>query len=172
MVRRWGISTAVMVVLVLALPVMGQDKDSTKSEKPWSFYKLSMTVREMDGTKTVSSRTYDFTQRNGEWGQLRVGSRIPVSTGAGNNSQFQYVDVGLNVDSRVQERDNDLGFDWRLNLSSAAADQNPTGQPVIRNVSSNGQTLLTLNKASVMTSVDDLNSAHKFVFEVTATKLK
>lgn len=173
MVRRWGLITAVILVVAFALPALAQDKDTAKSpEKAWSFYKLSMTVREMDGSKTVSSRTYDFTQRSGDWGQLRVGSRIPVATGAGNNSQFQYVDVGLNVDSRVQERDNDLAFDWRLNLSSAAADQNPTGQPVIRNVSSNGQTLVNVGKPAVMTSVDDMNSTHKFVFEVTATKLK
>jgi hypothetical protein len=153
---------------------MAQDKDaSTTREKAWAFYKLTMTVRELDGTKLLSSRSYDFTQRSGDWGQLRVGSRVPIATGtAAGNTQFQYLDVGLKVDSRVEDRDNDVAFDWRLDLSSAAADQNPTGQPVIRNVSSNGQTLLAIGKPVVMTSVDDTSSTHKFVFEVTATKLK
>jgi hypothetical protein len=173
MVRRWTLITA--VILCLAMPLLAQDADAAKArEKAWSFYKLSMTVREVDGAKTISSRTYDFTQRSNEWGQLRVGSRVPVVTGTTGNSmaQWQYIDVGLKVDSKVQERDNDVAFDWRLDLSSAAAESNPTGQPVIRNVSSNGQTLLAIGKPVVMTTVDDMNSTHKFVFEVTASKLK
>jgi hypothetical protein len=175
MVRRWAVILAVLFTVAMIVPMVGaaQDKDTQKSpEKAWSFYKLTITVREADGGKVLSSRSYDFTQRAGEWGQLRVGSRVPISTGAGTNTQFQYIDIGLKIDSRVQERDNDLAFDWRLELSSAAADQNPTGQPVIRNVSSNGQTLLATGKPVVMTAVDDMNSTHKFVFEVTATKVK
>jgi hypothetical protein len=174
MVRRWGVMLAVMLAVAMVLPLAAQDKDTPKApEKAWAFYKLTMTVRETDGGKVLSSRSYDFTQRSGDWGQLRVGSRVPVATNSGSQStQYQYVDVGLKVDSRVQERDNDLAFDWRLELSSAAADPNPPGQPVIRNVSSNGQTLLAPGKPVVMTAVDDMNSTHKFVFEVTAAKVK
>lgn len=174
MVRTWGVITAFLFALILALPVSAQDT-AGKADKPWTFYKLTMTVREMDGTKIINSRSYEFTQRSSEWGNLRVGSRVPITTGSGpngSNMQFQYIDVGLKVDSRVQERDSDIAFDWRLELSSAAADPNPPGQPIIRNVSSNGQTLLTIGKPVVMTSVDDTNTTHKFVFEIMATKLK
>jgi hypothetical protein len=175
MVRRWGAMLAFILTVAMLVPVLGsaQDKESSKpADGAWGFYKLTMTVREMDGGKTLSSRSYEFTQRSGEWGNLRVGSRVPVTTGPGNNAQFQYVDIGLKIDSRVQERENDSTFDWRLDLSSAAAETNPTGQPVIRNVSSSGQTLLAMGKPVVMTAVDDMNSTHKFVFEVTATKVK
>ncbi len=172
MVRTWGVLTAFLLGVMIALPLAAQDTGA-KADKPWTFYKLTMTVREMDGTKIINSRSYEFTQRSSEWGNLRVGSRVPVATGSGSsNLQFQYIDVGLKVDSRVQERDNDIAFDWRLELSSAAADPNPPGQPVIRNVSSTGQTLLTIGKPVVMTSVDDTNTTHKFVFEIMASKLK
>lgn len=174
MVRRWGLTLA--VIFALALPMFAQDKDAVKSpDKAWIFFKFVINVREMDGAKLISSRSYEFTQRTGDWGgQLRVGSRVPVVTGTSGSStaQWQYVDIGFKIDSRVQERDNDVSFDWRLELSSAAAEVNPTGQPVIRTVSSNGQTLLVPGKPIVMTSVDDMNSTHRFVFEVTATKVK
>lgn len=167
---------AILFAFCIALPQVSpaQEKETGKPvEKPWTFYKLTMTVREMDGAKTLNSRTYEFSQRSGEWGQLRVGSRVPVATGPANSTtQYQYLDVGLKVDSRVQERDNDVAFDWRLELSSAASSQSEGLPPVIRNVSSNGQTMLSMGKPVMLTSVDDTSSTHKFVFEVTTAKVK
>jgi hypothetical protein len=172
MLRRFGLITAIVAVLALAYPALAQEAEKSKSDS-WSFYKLQINVREIDGSKTLNSRSYDLNQRAGEWGQLRVGSRVPVATGTagGPNTQYQYVDIGLNIDSRVQDHNGEVSFDWRLNLSSAAPDPSPGG-PVVRNVQSNGQTLLAIGKPVVMTTVDDLNSTHKFVFEVTATKVK
>ncbi|MGE5112152.1 MAG: hypothetical protein ACM3JB_14915 [Acidobacteriaceae bacterium] len=174
MVRRWGMITAFILTLALGLPLLAQDKpkenDAPKPESPWSFYKLTLTVREMDGTKTVSSRSYDFSQRSGFWGNLRVGSRVPILDSHNNLSSFQ--DIGLNVDSRIEERDNGVAFDWRLELTSLATESPATWPAVVRKVSSSGDTLLTLGKPTAMTTVDDLNSTHKFVFEVTGTKLK
>ncbi len=170
MVRRSGIM--LMLVLALTLGAMAaQDAekkasaDAVRAQKAWSFYKLDLTVRELDGTKVVNSRTYTLTQRSDEWGQLRVGSRIPTEKAG-------YMDVGLNLDSRVQDREDATAFDWRLDLSSLAAETGPNGLPVVRQVKSNGSTLLTVGKPIVMSTVDDLSSTHKFVFEVTATKLK
>ncbi len=169
MVRRGGF--VLMLVLALIAGVMAQDTekkvstDAARVQKAWAFYKLDLTVRELDGTKVLNSRTYTLTQRSDEWGQLRVGSRIPTEKAG-------YMDVGLNLDSRVQDRDDATAFDWRLDLSSLAAENGPNGLPVVRQVKSNGQTLLTIGKPTVMSTVDDLSSTHKFVFEVTATKVK
>ena len=175
MLRRFGLITAIVTILALALPAMAQEAEKSKSDS-WSFYKLQINVREIDGSKTLNSRSYDLNQRAGEWGQLRVGSRVPIQTGSvevggKQSTQFQYLDIGLNIDSRVQDHNGEAAFDWRLNLSSAAPDPGPFG-PVVRNVQSNGQTILAMGKPVVMTTVDDLNSTHKFVFEVTATKVK
>ena len=175
MLRRLGLITTFISVLALVVPALAQEAEKPKSDS-WSFYKLQINVREIDGSKTLNSRSYDLNQRTGEWGQLRVGSRVPVQTGSidvggKQRTEFQYVEIGLNIDSRVQDRNGEVSFDWRLNLSSAAPEPSPIG-PVIRNVQSNGQTLLAMGKPVVMTTVDDLNSTHKFVFEVTATKVK
>ena len=183
MVRRHGLMWMLVVALALTGVTAAQDNDKkadvARPEKPASFYKLDLTVREMDGAKALNSRAYVVTQRSGDWGQLRVGSRVPIVTGSISNSssnpvntQWQYIDIGLNLDSRVQEKDEALAFDWRMELSSVAADPGAAGQPVIRQVKNNGQTILSIGKPVVMATVDDLSSSHKFVFEVTATKLK
>lgn len=93
-----------------------------------------------------------------------------------NANQFQYFDVGLNLDSRLRERNDILSMDWRLELSSVASEGATPGQissqPIVRSVKNNGQTILPLGKPVVMSSIDDTSSTHKFVFEVTATKVK
>lgn len=180
MVRRLGLVVVVLAMLMSAV-ALAQETERAKAappERPWSFYKLDITMREMDGSKVVNSRTYNIGQRVDEWGQLRVGSRLPVVTGTftsegKEHNQIQYFDIGLNVDSRLQEREGTLALDWRLELSSVAGQNNETAsQPVVRTVKNNGQTILTPGKPVVMASVDDLSSTHKFVFEVTATKVK
>ena len=170
MVRRCGLYVMTILVVLMFTGISSAQEnekkvstDAARTEKStWSFYKLDLAVKEMDGTKTLNTRNYTLTQRVGDWGQLRVGSRFPNVP----------VEVGLNLDSRVQERDDVLAFDWRLELSSIAPETGANGNPIIRNVKSNGQAMLAQGKPVLMTSVDDLNSTHKFVFEVTAIRLK
>ncbi len=178
MVRRWGMIVAFILTLAMALPMMAQDKDNKATKAPdkaLAFYKLDLAVREMDGSKVMNTRNYTINQKGDDWGRFRVGSRIPVSTATGTSSsmtQWQYIDVGLNADCHIVESDPGPTLIWTIELSSVAPEAGAAGQPVIRNVRSQGQTLLTLNKPIVLSNTDDLSSTHKFVFEVTATKLK
>lgn len=171
MMRRFGLVLMLAFTLAITGTLLAQDAEK-KAAAPaaradrdtWSFYKLDLTVREMDGAKALNSRTYTITQRSNEWGQLRVGSRVPSGPG--------YIEVGLNLDSRVQDREDVTAFDWRLEMSSLASEPSGNNPPVVRQVRNNGQTLLTFGKPVLMATVDDTSSNHKFVFEVTATKLK
>lgn len=178
MVRRFGL--VVMLCMALAFTVTASAQDSEKKASPEmvrvekgasSFYKLDLTVKEMDGAKALNSRTYNIAQAVDEWGQLRVGSRMPISTNPG-SSQWQYFDVGLNMDSKLRERDGVVSLDWRLELSSVPSENPGAPAPVVRNLKNNGQTILAVGKPTLLTSVDDLSSSHKFIFEVTATKVK
>jgi hypothetical protein len=169
MVRRWGRIAAFILVVAMTLPVMGQDKDADKAKaQPWAFYKMDLTVREMDGTKTLSTRTYNLTQRESYWGMLRVGNRLPITDKNGN---FQYIDIGLNLDSQIQGRDDDVALNWRMEFSSVAPELSE-GKPVVRSVKNDGQTLLIPGKQVQLSSIDDVNTSHRFVFELTATKVK
>lgn len=179
MVRRWGRVSALLLTIALVLPVMAQDKDSKEagktSDKRSAFYKLDLAVREMDGNKVMNTRNYTINQKGDDWGRFRVGSRIPIATSGATASapaQIQYIDVGLNADCHIIESDPGPTLSWTIELSSVAPETGAGGQPVFRNVRSQGQTLLTLDKPTVLSNTDDLSSTHKFVFEVTATKIK
>jgi hypothetical protein len=176
MVRRWGMITTLILTAVMTLPVMAQDKNAANpSEQPVTFYKLDLVVREMDGNKIVNARNYTINQRGDDWGRFRVGSRIPISVSSSNSTtpgSLQYIDVGLNADCHILETVEGPTLNWTIDLSSVAPETVANGQPVIRNVRSQGQTILSFNKPVILSSSDDLSSTHKFVFEVTATKIK
>ncbi len=164
MVRRWGLVIVAAVMLTALAFAQEQEKAKAAAPEGGSFYKLNLTVREMDGNKILNSRSFDLSGRANEWSRIRVGTRVPSGT--------NFVDLGLNADFRIMEVDGAPFASWTIDLSSAAAETAPNGQPVIRNVRSQGYSLLTLGKPTVLSSSDDLNSAHKFVFEVTATRVK
>jgi hypothetical protein len=173
MVRRWGVIAAVILMVAVVLPMVAQEKDekdpAKTPDKVTSFYKLDLTVREMDGSKVVSTRNYTLNQLSGSWARFRVGSKIPIG---GSGAATQYIEVGLNADCHIMESESGPFLNWTIDLSSVAPETVASGQPVIRNVRSSGQTTLSFNKPIVLSSSDDLNSTHKFVFEVTATKVK
>lgn len=174
MVRRCGL--LVLVVVMLAAVSFAQDSakkasaDAAKAEKTaWSFYRLDLTVREMDGPKVVNSRSYTLSGRSDEWTRIRIGSKIPVNT---SQTGVQYMDVGLNVDARLYEFDSGPALGWTIDFSSLAPESVANGQPVVRSVRSQGYSQLVMGKPVLLSSSDDLNSSHKFVFEVTAMKVK
>lgn len=179
MVRRCGLWMMMLMVALIFTGVSSAQDNEKKIEKaagvskmdrdPSSFYKLDLTVREMDGSKPVNARAYTLNSRANEWSRFRVGSRIPVNTGNG----ITYVDLGLNADCRLMDNGGEPSLGWTIDLTSAAQETLPTSQqPVIRTVRSQGEIPLTLGKTILLSSSDDLNSTHKFVFEVTATKVK
>jgi hypothetical protein len=173
--RRCGL--LVLVIVMLAAVGLAQDTErkasadaAAKAEKTaWSFYRLDLTVREMDGAKLVNSRSYTLSGRSDEWTRIRIGSKIPVNT---SQTGVQYLDVGLNVDARLFEFDSGPALGWTIDFSSLAPESVANGQPVVRSIRSQGYSQLAIGKPVLLSSSDDLNSTHKFVFEVTATKVK
>jgi hypothetical protein len=85
--------------------------------------RLQVVFTEFEGEKKVSSQPYTFFVNAGEPGrtQMRMGVRVPVYTGGKEtNAQFQYIDIGTNIDCRVHAVD---GGQYRteLNLERSSA---------------------------------------------------
>ena len=166
--RRSFKRLAVPVLVIGLLPFAARAEDE-KAES-WRFYKLDFVVRELEGGKTVSTRNYTLMTKSGDWQQLRVGTRVPIST---EEKKVSYTDVGLSVDCRILDGPRNPSLVAKAEISSFAnPDGEKSGTPLMRHVQMNTSAPITLGKPVVISGVDELTSNHRFQLEVTATELK
>jgi len=178
---------AAMILSLAALsaaPVCLFAQDEAPAPKPPDhYYKLNLTVEQTNDTgQVVNTRSYVeiiFTGRESQ--EIRTGSKIPIATGEGNgNTQFQYLDVGVNFDVRsVKEIGDRLGFYLAAEISSVAPTEKPTpglnptlGEPVIRSNKWQSNVLIPIGKPTVVLSGDDLDDKGRMQVEVTATRIE
>ncbi len=141
-------------------------------------YRLTFTITEMDGSNKVNSQHYVVLgDADAPPTDLRLGTKIPIETGASGSStlpalsQITYVDVGLNIHARLQRFAN--GVELSSNISQSAIDShqpNPKS-PVIRQTSLQSTVLLTENKPTVLGTMDELGSNRRLEIQVELTKI-
>src|SRR5215472_1005566 len=89
-------------------------KETPSSEppaaSPTAVYRVEYVVREIEKGKPVNARTYVLMAHSdlkgkAEKAAVRVGSRVPIATGTpkseGAPAQYQYYDVGMNIDCKL-----------------------------------------------------------------------
>ena len=149
------------------------EKQAKSAEKaPGGTYHLDFVVNEIEGSKKVNSRAYSVLLQEGDWGKLRIGSRIPIQQ----ENKVIYMDVGLSLDCHLRESESGLSIDLRLEMNSFAipeqgAAANP-GTPPLRNFRTETKSAISLGRPTVLTSADDMASKRRFQVEVTASKVK
>src|SRR5438270_4558265 len=122
---------------VLAQESAKPQETAKTPEPPAHFYHLEFVVQETgaDG-KPTNSRTYSgtvSTSRTDRGFSTRTGSRVPIATGAfgqgdSKNTQFQYIDVGVNIDARdARDEADKLALSLIVDVSSLAGTQNISG---------------------------------------------
>ena len=165
---RW---LAVPVIVMGLLPIAASAEEG-KGES-WKFFKLDFVVRELDGGKTVSTRNYTLITKSGDWQQLRVGTRVPIST---EENKVQYTDVGLSVDCRILEGPGSGALATKADITSFASPDGEksalNGAPMMRTVQMNALAPITPGKPMVISGADELNSSRRLQLEVTVTELK
>ena len=170
----------VLAIVGLGGVLHGQEGSKTppprvieKAIKPLSVYRLEFTVREVEGGKQLNSRAYTMSVQDGDTGSIRVGNRVPYSVG---KDQFQYYEVGINIDCRLRERENYVLLDnASIEISSIVKDDSTaagTLNPVIRQARARVDAAVTPGKPTMVTTLDDVSSNHRYEVEVTATKVR
>lgn len=160
-----------------------QDKDqqseSTDATSTQKFYRLDYVLREMDGTKEISKRNYTISVRSGNsLRQLRMGSRVPVSTGPAVNDhpQYQYMDVGMNVDTLTREDQHGVWLDVTGELSSIAVNEGASNTsyspPLVRQAKVSGSVPIIPGKSMLVFSADEPTTTRRFELSVTATQVR
>jgi hypothetical protein len=172
------------------------NRSSSAEARSRDTYKLDYTVTELEDGRKLNTRTYSLMcetqprQLGGGgtlWGgaHLRVGSRVPIATvgfapgdkGANPilNTQFQYIDVGMNIDANMFNTDDGgLTLASTVEMSSIAEPTSPTNginNPLIRQLKASTNSLLTPGKPVVLSTADDVGSKRRFEVQVVATKV-
>ena len=168
-----------ILVLLLALPLSGlvlpsaaRGEEAARVDRPRSTFRLDYVLSEVEGGKRTNERTFSMTVNEGSSGQLRSGTRVPITVG---DKGVQYMDVGLKISGRVTERDGDHTLESEIEMSTFAIPEQASeakGNPILRTVNQSLSTRPALGKVALLSTLDDLNSRKRMQVEVTVTRLK
>jgi hypothetical protein len=154
-------------LIVAAVPLLAQEAAPKPPAPPRHFYKLTYVLKEFDEGKVVNQRDFVLTCSTGDRyaSRMRTGSRIPV----GVPDKFSYIDLGVNLDSRLEDEPDGLALEVTAEISSPVGEQ-PAGSvsPSIRQLRTNALAIVAMNKPTALFSIDDPASRHRFELEVTA----
>jgi len=181
-----SIVTLFALLTLSLLPVVSRAQNPSSTAAPEQhFYRLHFAVEEFDaGGKVTNTRSYEeivATPNNSDQ-QIKTGSRVPIATGSYGsstkeslmNTQFQYIDLGVNLDVReVSEHGDRLSFRLKAEISSIArqTEIGGVGEPVIRQNVWDSTLTVPIGKQTLLYSSDDLDSKGKMQVEVTATRV-
>jgi len=185
----WRVPLAVSAGLLLAGSLAAAQETpkaaSPPSEAPAKLafvYRLDFVVRELEGGKRINSRDYSLSAKSHEWASLRVGSRVPAYPYESKGDKgIQYQNAGIDIDCRPEERDDEALLSTRFESTSLVAPQKVAEErgsgavylgPTFRQVRFTGDALVPLGKPTVIATLDDVATNHRYEIEVTVTKVK
>lgn len=191
------VALTILAAIGIVAPMRAQDKPaaSVEMKKAQATLKVGVVVTELDGTKKISSLPYTFyvnTDDNGRGAtsSVRVGLRVPVATGGGGSgaavTQFQYMDIGTNLDCTASSTSDGhfklyLSVD-RSYLTAADDKKSPalaadgvsisSGNPIVQHFSSSYNLMIRDGQTIEATTTTDPISGRVLQVSVTANAVK
>jgi hypothetical protein len=181
------IVTSALVLMFLeaqafAAPQPGKQAQSGQEAKEnasriVAIYRVSYKVSEVENGKSVNSRSYTLMAQPGKTMSVRIGNKVPYttsnSTEKGVVGSVQYWNVGMNIDSTIDDRGENLLVNTKLEMNSLAAKEPQSAlehPPIFNDLRLDDTTSATVGKPAFVGSLDDLASRRHYVIEVTVTK--
>jgi len=159
-------------VLLLTVALAAQERQPPPPPPPpagQTIYRLEYTVTEMEGTKKLQARNYSLQVIDRSDARMRVGNKIPIPTGT---EQVQYMDVGVNIDSRPVTIDaHTVRVRTNIEVSALASTDNAR-RPILRNFNNMVETILPLDKPVLLSSQDEPGTSTTFQVTVVARIVK
>jgi type II secretory pathway component GspD/PulD (secretin) len=150
-------------------------------DHPRRTYRLTYTITEVDDGKRTGTQHYSMVLVSGQRTTMKQGSKVPVATGSiseGGNlatqTQFTYLDIGLNFDATLDESVNGVRLRSKAEQSSLGTDKLIAGvqEPVVRQTVLEGTSILTPGKPLILGSVDIPDSTRRLDIEVVMDVVK
>src|SRR5258708_29890991 len=189
------VALAIFATVGIVLPMRAQEKaPAPEMKKAQINLKVGVVVTEMDGAKKISSLPYTFYVNTDDTGRgstssVRVGLRVPVATGSfspGQPTQFQYMDIGTNLDCAASSTGDGhfklyLSVD-RSYLTAADDKKSPgivadgvsisSGNPIVQHFSSTYNLMIRDGQTVEATSTTDPITGRVLQISVTANAVK
>jgi hypothetical protein len=163
-------STLFLAATVLAVACRAQDTDKAQPQK---FDRLDFVVKELEGGKTVNSRSYFMTVEIAakQKSEFRTGSQVPFQSSPGS---WQQIDVGTSFEcSEMREVPAGLSLSVFAQVKSILEQPSPadSGHPIIRQNIWRSTVVLETKRPTVIFSSDDPASKRQIQVELTATPI-
>jgi hypothetical protein len=178
---RTTVALAGVALLAAFLPLRAQEEPVNQ------VYRVEFKITDSSEASARSERHYSLLVEGSTKSVLKVGSRVPVATGsfqpaAGGgsaspavNTQFQYIDIGVNIECRVRDAGGKAAIHGSIDISSVVQHTGPgTGtqpNPTLGQTKLELDATLDLGKATVIASVDDPVSMRQLAIQATVTKV-
>lgn len=161
-------SAFLLTPLLLAGALGGQEPS-----KP-TLYRLNFAFHEMENGKSTGTRNYSMLLRTMTNEKLNIGTKVPVPTAPGNPTQYTYVDVGISVRARLEDRGEDLWLGAEIESSNLGADRENAVRPapLVQQMKATFDTVIPLGRPTTVVTLDDPSGPRHYEIEVTATKAK
>ena len=149
-------------------------------DRPKKSFRLTFTITESDSGKKIGVQHTSMVVAAGQRTTIKNGSKVPVATGTYNSSgastqtQFTYLDVGINIDATLTEASGGAQLKAKVEQSSATEDKEIAGihEPIVRQSVMEGVSLLQIGKPEVVGSLDISGSTRHIDIEVVMEPVK
>jgi type II secretory pathway component GspD/PulD (secretin) len=170
----WSASEGALTIRANADEMPVAQKMIDELDQPKKSYRVTYTITDTDGGKRTGSQTFTLIVAGGRKTYLKQGSRIPIVTATGSkessaqNSQVQYLDVGLNIEASVDGFLDGARLRSKVEQSSLADEKSGVGSedPVIHQTTLEGTSALTPGKPVLLGSLDVPGSTRRQQIEV------
>jgi Bacterial type II and III secretion system protein len=171
-----------VALLACFLPVVSAAQQAPPKPLEHS-YRLTYTITVMDAGKRTGVQHFTMTiSAPTNRGSMKLGEKIPVATGSysadgkanGVQTQFTYLDVGLNISATLTEEPNGVQLVSKLEQSSVAPAPVRIGdvsEPIIRQMVLENTSVVAAGKAVVIGSLDIPDTARHSDIEVTVEQM-
>ena len=170
-----------------AITIHGSPEDIERARKliaeldrPRKIYRITYTITETYNGNRTGTQTIALVAATGDKTTFKQGSKVPIATGSYDsdnskaNTQFQYLDVGLNIEFTVEGRVDGLSLNSKVAQSSLAEEKSGLGpqDPVVRQIVLEGTSALTLGKPLILGSLDIPGTTRKQEIAVVSELVK
>ncbi|QMV17609.1 hypothetical protein GOB94_01990 [Granulicella sp. 5B5] len=154
-------------------------------DQPRKTYRLTYTVATMDDGKNIGTQHFSFVAVDGQRATMKEGDKVPVVTGSYSTgaavsdpgaaqTQFTYLDVGMNFDATVSSLANGVSLQSKVEQSSIGPTNTIAGvaEPVVRQSVVQVSSVVPLGKPLMLGSIDIPNSTRRLDVDVMVEQLK